>query len=418
MRKVEHVLYTLFTLFLVILALSRSQVSPANQLEKIRTYSRSVEFDYTSWTLDALFIKTSQWAMGANRYLSQDAARNIVLDYLKLVKITQRIEGEIERIYTNPEISDPVNEAAVLLADLRRLQEEQRNLGNLAESILQSQISETAARMGLSFLGQTIPPLMYHVTELPLALIVSPRDVIRQDANISLLPELNLDEISFLESNVAEGLNVSSMVTRIGGVGVYPTMVAQSTSLEWQVEAVAHEWIHNYLTWHPLGIRYDVSPELRTMNETTANIAGKEIGLAVLQRYYPEFVPEPPPPVSEVEEAHGVEPDLPAFDFNTEMRITRVEVDGLLAENKIEEAEAYMEQRRRVFWDNGYQIRVLNQAYFAFYGAYADVPGGAAGEDLVGPAVRALRANSASLGEFIKQIAGMRSFEELKDTLQ
>ncbi len=74
------------------------------------------------------------------------------------------------------------------------------------------------------------------------------------------------------------------------------------------------------------------------------------------------------------------------------MHTTRVHVDELLAAGKITEAETYMDQRRQVFWDNGYPIRKLNQAYFAFYGAYADVPGGAAGEDPVGPAVRALRA--------------------------
>ena len=57
-------------------------------------------------------------------------------------------------------------------------------------------------------------------------------------------------------------------------------------------------------------------------------------------------------------------------------------------------------QRRRVFWDQGYHIRKLNQAYFAFYGAYADSPGGgAAGADPVGAAVRALRAHSSSLAE-------------------
>ena len=42
-----------------------------------------------------------------------------------------------------------------------------------------------------------------------------------------------------------------------------------------------------------------------------------------------------------------------------------------------------MEARREIFWQNGYAIRKLNQAYFAFYGAYADIPGGPAGEDPV-----------------------------------
>ena len=99
------------------------------------------------------------------------------------------------------------------------------------------------------------------------------------------------------------------------------------------------------------------------------------------------------------------------------MHTTRVHVDELLAAGKITEAETYMEQRRQVFWDNGYPIRKLNQAYFAFYGAYANVPGGAAGEDPVGPAVRALRAQSSSLTAFLETIAQMSSFQQLQNAL-
>ena len=76
-----------------------------------------------------------------------------------------------------------------------------------------------------------------------------------------------------------------------------------------------------------------------------------------------------------------------------------------------------MESQRRVLWDHGYQIRKLNQAYFAFYGAYADVPGGAAGEDPVGPAVRALRQQSSSLLDFLDKISRMSSFKQLQDAL-
>jgi hypothetical protein len=76
-----------------------------------------------------------------------------------------------------------------------------------------------------------------------------------------------------------------------------------------------------------------------------------------------------------------------------------------------------MEARRQIFWDHGYHIRKLNQAYFAFHGAYADMPGGAAGSaetDPVGPAVRALRAQSASLAEFINRISWMWRFDQLE----
>jgi hypothetical protein len=73
-----------------------------------------------------------------------------------------------------------------------------------------------------------------------------------------------------------------------------------------------------------------------------------------------------------------------------------------------------MEERRLVFLQNGYLLRKINQAYFAFHGAYADSPGGAAGEDPVGPAVRTLREQSESLADFVNTISWMWKFEQLQ----
>src|SRR6185503_20975744 len=84
--------------------------------------------------------------------------------------------------------------------------------------------------------------------------------------------------------------NVSTLVVGIGGVGVYPTMVTETTDLRWMLETIAHEWTHNYLNVRPLGINYSTTPELRTMNETTASIAGSEVGTYVLQNYYAELI--------------------------------------------------------------------------------------------------------------------------------
>jgi hypothetical protein len=77
-----------------------------------------------------------------------------------------------------------------------------------------------------------------------------------------------------------------------------------------------------------------------------------------------------------------------------------------------------MEQRRTLFWNNGYAIRRLNQAYFAFYGAYADTPGGAAGKDPVGPVVRAFRQQCGSLSEFLDRISQVTSFDQLKNMVK
>ena len=100
------------------------------------------------------------------------------------------------------------------------------------------------------------------------------------------------------------------------------------------------------------------------------------------------------------------------------MHQTRITVDQLLAEGEIEEAERYMEERRQFFWDNGYRIRKLNQAYFAFYGAYADQPVGSAGEDPVGAAVRSLRAQSASLIDFVNKVSRVKSYEQLQGLVE
>jgi len=79
-----------------------------------------------------------------------------------------------------------------------------------------------------------------------------------------------------------------------------------------------------------------------------------------------------------------------------------------------------MEARRQVFWEQGYRIRKLNQAFFAFYGAYADQPGGSAGssENPVGDAIRTLRTQSPSLAAFLNRISWMWSWEQLQAAVQ
>jgi hypothetical protein len=368
--------------------------------------------------LDALEMKNAQAALDAPRYLSVAQQREVVYQYLDLVGKIDNLSYQISLAYADPKVKEPQTATAGLnrqLVDDRAL--EQR-LGPLAESVLQSQISFTIRQLGLSTIGQPVPPVLYHTTPLPYALIVSPRDKIEQEANISLVPGLTLEQRVSIEDSVAKNLDKSTLVVGIGGVGVYPTMVMSTTDLNWLGEVVSHEWTHNYLTLRPLGISYDSSPEMRTINETTASISGKEIGRAMIARFYPEILP-PPEPETPAQNAPSKPETPPPFDFRKEMHATRVQVDQLLAQGKVQEAEDYMEQRRQVFWDHGYLIRKLNQAYFAFYGAYNDQPGGgASGQDPVGPAVQALRKKSASLADFLNRISQITSFAELQQMVK
>lgn len=406
----------------IVFALTGSTPLAATTSEQARRYTRGVEFDFAAWTANAFWDKFQQAAVDSPRYTSHGERKRIVSEYLRLTDQVMQAETQISLIYSNPDIKRPEIAAAGLHAELDRLNRRLDSLAPLAEAVLQEQVSTALGELGLTFGGQPVPPVLYRVTPLPLSLIVSPREKIQTDASISLLPDLGVEQQASLEGRVDQSLGVSSLVVPVGGLGSYPTMVMRSIDLTWQVEVVAHEWIHNYLTLRPLGANYSTSPELRTMNETTASLAGKEIRDHVLRRYHPEYAQGAAPALLTVSLPGGRgEPQSPhpesVFDFRAEMHATRLQVDSLLADGKVAEAEVYMETRRRLFWDNGYPIRKLNQAYFAFYGAYADVPGGAAGEDPVGPAVVALRARSASLKEFLDQISWMNSFEDLKAAL-
>lgn len=411
--SVKSLMFNICTILLAIILLTNSVLPPGNQLEGLRRFTRAIEFDYIEWTLNALGVKLSQVSLGTTRYLPNQSHHQIVIDYLQLLNRIQLAEQHQREIYADPNIPNPWAVSALVRGQLQKMYLESSRLKPLAEEIIQEQTELVLAEMGLALGGQSIPPVMFHTTPLPMALIISPRHVIQQDANISLVPSLTIDEVVELEEMVENTYHLSALVVNIGGIGTYPTMVMEITDVNYLIDTVAHEWVHNYLSLRPLGINYLNSPQLRTMNETAASIAGNEISQVVMEYFYPELLP--PPPVPEQERGSIEQPQPDVFDYRAEMHLTRVTVDQLLAEGKIEAAENYMEQRRILFWEQGYRhIRRLNQAYFAFYGAYADEPGGAAGEDPVGPAVRALRAQSPTLAIFLKRISWMTSFQQLQ----
>ena len=423
-RVFELTLYGLLCAFLIVSSAPR----PGTDLDRARAFTRSVEFNYDTWTLDATWIKLTQSALGLPGYLERGSNAQAVMEYLRITTSILGAENRLQILYADPGITDKDAATWRIRAQLDELRARQRQLAPLAESVVQNQVALVLAENGLTLGGQPTPPVMYHVSPLPMNLIISPRGRIEQTNAISLRPDLTVDHQIQIEDDVAAALDVSTLIVPVGGIGTYPTMVMQTDYFTWQIGTVVHEWTHNFLTLRPLGMLYGDTPELRTMNETTASIVENEIGPLVLVRFYPQlvsafshpgavswniFAPLHLPLFSE-KMGGGGRNDPPPFDFRAEMHTTRVRVDELLADGKIEEAEAYMEQRRQFFWDNGYAIRKLNQAYFAFYGAYADVPGGAAGEDPVGPAVRALREQSESLADFLNTISWMTSFEELQ----
>jgi hypothetical protein len=97
------------------------------------------------------------------------------------------------------------------------------------------------------------------------------------------------------------------------------------------------------------------------------------------------------------------------------MRETRLRVDELLEQGLVEEAEAYMETRRRLFVEHGHGIRKLNQAYFAFHGTYAVSP---ASSSPVAGQLEQVRAQAPDIGGFIRTVARFGSYAKLLDYVE
>ena len=429
----ERIIISTLVLLLLVLPISGSNLDPTLELEQIRTYSRIYEFDYVSWTISALGRKLIQAGLDVDRYLPLHEKHDLVLEYLDLGRQTNQLQGELSNLLADPDRKQQGAQEKKLRAELADKTNKRSNLAPFVEQVLQDQINTALVDLDLSLGGQLVPPVLYRSEPNSYALIVSPREEIRQAANLMLIRGMTLDEIIELELAIEESGDLSALVVEIGGVGLYPSMIIESPNLDWLIHVVSHEWTHNYLTIRPLGAHYSASPEMTTINETIADLSADDIQKRTFQLFYPEFLPpeqdvnqqapkvDPNPPIdfSPAPEIH-IQDQI--FDFREQMHITRLEVDRLLAEGLISEAESYLEQRRGVFWENGYQIRKLNQAYFAFHGSYAADPGGAAdqqGADL-GSLLRQFKASSSSYKDFLLQVAWkwrLDQFEKLFEDL-
>jgi hypothetical protein len=375
-------------------------------------------FNFVSWEIDAMGSKIAFRLLSPHRWMDDEQQAYFVLDYLADVREAQRLAYEIDRIYVDLEIDDPDRASLEEQAAFAALRERMEASAPIAEAILEDQVSDVLYhRGGFGALGLILPWVRGTFTPLPHMLIISPRDQIDTAYQQQLVAGLTASEQNDIEERVMDVEDDhSAYVTAIGGLAAYPSMLLESSSIEWVTDVIAHEWVHHYLSFGPLGWDYMRSGETRTINETTASLLGDWAGHEVVLRYYAPYLDRDKrlPNTLRVEESDAG--SQPGFDYRAEMHQTRVTVDQLLADGKIEEAERYMEARRRVFVEHGYRLRRLNQAYFAFHGAYASVPG-ASGEDPIGPLVREFWALSVTPANFARDLVPITTLAELRTLL-
>ena len=402
--------YAMFALAALLLLTSRGSLN----LSPVRELAAPHRYSLVQWEL-ATFPEKWLYRLGLvlpGNALDRQAEEELVREFFELADRRRSLEAAIRDAGTD----SGTGSLDSLRAELAKVEEDQATIRNRAEEIMEGEIDAIVFREGLhvggplSAIGVHFPPVDFRIQASPPVTVVSPRDRIERLEDVLLRPDTDVEEREALEDAILEGRNLSALVLATGGVATVPAVISPNFSMHGTLVTAAHEWMHHFLFFFPLGQGYGRTEKLTTLNETVANIVGDEVGDLAYERFRlkPEDTPptpsETPPP-----------PDKAEFDFRAEMRATRLRTEELLAEGLIDEAERYMEERRQFLADNGYYIRKLNQAYFAFHGSYAD---SAASVSPIDGQLKALREASDSLGDFVRTVAAVSSYDEFLDLLE
>jgi hypothetical protein len=337
--------------------------------------------------------------------LSSQEKEQLVRRYFDLTARIERVEREAGDPATAPDV------ARADESDAARLRAERQGIENRVELVLEGWLASAVEDSGLTrrFGGDVVwPPPDFEFQDPPSVLVRSPRTEIRTESERLLEGDLPIERVEQIEADAERDGGTSALVVEIGGIAMYPAIVPPSSDYRGTLEDIAHEWVHHYLFFTPLGRRYFSSGKLTTLNETVADIVGRELG----ERMYAAH------PLAEPPEASAPSPapaqPAPQVDFTKTMRDLRRQVEALLAQGEVTRAEALMEQTRQYLADNGYYIRRLNQAYFAFHGSYADTAGSI---DPIGPKLDELRQRSGTLRAFVRAAQALRSEADLDAAL-
>ena len=419
--------------FVVLGAAAYLMLIPDSQLymmSETRMAALGSHYNLMGWHMENFASKWTHWLIRAAPGLGiSDQDRVGLVDrYFLLGDEARRLQDELAFSSNGSTGSENGSGRGETLARrLDQVRAERLLIRADVEETIESGVSSAVRnhRLGVmdswEFLDELVfPPIDIRLQEPPKALITSPRDKIERLETVLLEPGITLRERERIERRIADEQDLSAIVLDIGGVATYPASIYNGGDLRGTLRIVAHEWIHHYMAFRPLGSEMHSDPAMHTLNETAANIAGNELGdwayLAFMDRKSAELGGRETVALRAPLDAMRAGPAYDAaFDYGPAMRETRISVDRLLAAGQVELAESYMESRRRTFNDNGYPIRKLNQAYFAFNGSYADGP---ASVDPIGPQVRRLRDLSDDVGEFISLIAEVGSYDEFLKLLE
>ena len=395
----------LLVLGLLVITTGQAEFRPT-ELELAMAPNRYSILEWELGHLDHKWTHTLSLMLPGQHEITEAEKAEMVRDFFDLGLERRRMETQLRRVELGGQgqggtgvIPQPPPGASHLKEAIAENRARQKELLAHVEHTVEETLADVAREQGLEtrWLG-VFPPVDTAFGNPPNVLVLSPRDRIYRKDVFLLRPDLDDGVKEELEDLALGTENLSAVVAGTGGLAVYPSVVLDTAGLRFGLEVAAHEWVHHWLFFRPLGRNFQQSPEMLTLNETAATIAGEELGDLAYTALTGETVERP-----------WIRSADRRFDFTAEMRKTRLGAEELLFEGDIEGAEAFMEKRRRLFVSEGYNIRKINQAYFAFHGSYATGPGSVSP---IGQQMEELRGRSGSLGEFLNTVGQFGSYEE------
>src|SRR3990172_1049226 len=148
------------------LLLTFSSVQLQDPLQQVRRFTRGAEFDFLTWTLDAAAVKVRQASLGTSGYLDRVHGREVVLEYLQLVRVSEEQQAGLAQVYADASLDDRQAAAAPLAARLARTRAVLQHLQPAAEAVLQEQVAVVLADLGLGVGGAGFPPVSFQVSLL------------------------------------------------------------------------------------------------------------------------------------------------------------------------------------------------------------------------------------------------------------
>ncbi|MDP6050288.1 MAG: hypothetical protein QGE99_04405 [SAR202 cluster bacterium] len=332
-----------------------------------------------------------------------DAERNtLIKDYLAT---TLKLQKELVSLDNSTTLNRLVDTTSMTQTTLKKkeieyLRRKREALRGRAEEAIESSVSSAARNnnLGLPF-GLLIPPTDFRLGDPPHILITSRRDKIELTGSKLIKSDLEWSDRTRIEERAEQYENTSALVDDLAGLGTYPAIVSDKDELRQLMRTAAHEWLHNYWILKPLGRKMWSSHNMQILNETAADLAGNELGDEAFKALGNTTVNS-----YRYDNLNSGNTHLVKI-----LRETRTGVEEMLENGEIEKAEQYMDKQLWKLKLGGYNIRKLNQAYFAFRGNYAEGP---ASISPIGKELRELRGYFDNVGDFIASISEIGDYRQ------